>query len=622
MCGIAGYLSRRREEPAVLESMLATLLHRGPDSLGHYRKDDYHAGMRRLRINDLETGDQPLTDESGSIILFYNGEIYNAPSLRCLLESKGYRFKTRSDGEVICHLYHEYGENLFEHLDGMFAAALWIQNERKLILARDIPGEKPLYYARLPNAGLVFASEIKALETFPRLDLSLNLQALWDLPTFLWIPEPETVYREIQALPRSHLLIADGKDIRIRPYANRFNADPIGMSDTEVIDETRRVVTAAVESRLLSDVPIGSFLSSGLDSTIVTTLAARRLARLDTFTIGFEDLSDPYHGRADESADAEAYAKNLRTRHHTIHVTAKQFRDQLPQFIHAGDQPFAVSSGLGVLTVAQAAREHGIKVLLTGDGADECFGGYSWYLHLDRKAGWPGSTTGTDDVSFQDFGIGLEDRLQRMSGLPGPSRARAWHYYASEKEKEKLFHPDLANSAASSLRFFEQFKPEPDWRAEDFIQQDRDFYFPFEMMRKADRMTMEYSVEGRLPFAAPAVLSHARKLRYSHMVREGTLKWALREAFGDIVGPAVTARPKHGFNVPIDHWLKGGWNDLVQETFSPASKLSRAGIIGENSGLTANAMLNDPVRLNGHSILSYITLNLWLESRQRDMSLA
>src|SRR5687767_10253877 len=222
MCGIAGYKVSRRIYAGVLPAMVQALVHRGPDASGFHDAGDFAAGMRRLSINDLPTGGQPLFNEDRSVVLLYNGEIYNSPLLRRDLEAKGYRFRTHSDGEVICHMYAEHGARLFERLDGMFAAALWIESERKLILARAIPGEKPLYYATLSGTEVVFASEIKALVQFPGLDLALDEQALWDFPTFLWVPEPRTVYRGIQALPRSHLLIADGAGLRLQPYANRF----------------------------------------------------------------------------------------------------------------------------------------------------------------------------------------------------------------------------------------------------------------------------------------------------------------------------------------------------------------------------------------------------------------
>jgi asparagine synthase (glutamine-hydrolysing) len=594
--------------------MVSKLIHRGPDSVGYFRDGDYRAGMRRLSINDVAHGDQPLYDADNRVVLVYNGEIYNYPELRRELEAKGHRFRTRSDGEVICHLYEHHGEGLFERLDGMFAAALWIVPERKLILARDIPGEKPLYYAELRQGEVAFASEIKALRCFPGIDLTLDRQAIWDVPTFLWVPEPATAYREIKALPRGHILSVEDGDIRLHGYRNRFNQQSICARDQRgVVAETRRVVESAVKSRLLSDVPVGGFLSGGLDSSIVATIAARELNTFDTFSVGFEDVEDPYHGRSDESAAAALTASRIGSRHHAIHVTAQMFRDELETFCRHADQPFAVSSGFGILAVAKAAREAGIKVLLSGDGADECFGGYSWYAYLehgDHNGGRPRDGI----VSFQNFGIPLGDRLATIESLSTPEQAWAWHYYAHEEEKKALFSADFRNGLRSSLYHFGGYRNGNAWRPVDFVAHDRDFYFPNEMLRKVDRMTMAYSVEGRVPFAAPAVLAHAGKLDFSHFVAaDGTLKTVLRKAFADILPPEVVARPKHGFNVPIDHWLKGEWSDLVDETFAPGSALHRSGIAAPGAGQVARAMLRDEKRLNGHTVFCMIMLNRWLE---------
>lgn len=614
MCGIAGYRTSSRVESGVLEAMVEALEHRGPDSAGFHRGQTYSGGMRRLSINDLVTGDQPLFNEDRRVILLYNGEIYNSRALRRELEDRGHRFRTQSDGEVICHLYEECGTSLLERLDGMFAIALWDTSSRSLLLARDIAGEKPLYYSILGTSEVAFASEIKSLVRFSGLDLSLDRQALWDFPTFLWVPEPSTIYAHVRALPRGHLMVADDSGITVSAYANRFNPQPLPDDDAEVIAETRRVVTDAVESRLLSDVPVGAFLSSGLDSSIVATLAARRLPRLSTFCIAFEDAVDPYHGRADESVEAASTARTLGTDHHTIRVTDADFRAALSEFARAGDQPCSISSGLGVLAVARAAREVGIKVLLTGDGADEAFGGYSWYPHLGPQ---------TNDVSpfvpkpvpvsFQDVGLPIAERVAHIRSYPPPVQAWAWHYYAAESEKAALFSADFASGIATSLRWFEANPPASQWTTEDYIRNDRSFYLPQEMLRKADRMTMAHGVEGRVPFAAPAVLAHAEKLRFRHMVRDGELKWALRRAFESILPPEVVRRPKHGFNVPIDRWLRGAWRDLLEDAFAGGSSLRKFGLIQAGSRDAALRLLNDTTRLSGHTLFSFIMLNLWLE---------
>ena len=488
--------------------------------------------MCRLSINDVSGGDQPLYNSDRSVVLVYNGEIYNYRELRRELEAKGHVFKTRSDGEVICHLYQHHGEDLFERLDGMFAVALWVASERKLLLARDIPGEKPLYYVEPHPGEVAFASEIAGLKCFPGVDLGLNRQALWDFPTFLWVPEPATVYRSIRAVPRGHLLIADDTGARLRPYANRFNRGAMrSFDERDVVAETRSVVEQAVKSRLLSDVPIGSFLSGGLDSSIVATIAARELDTLDTFSVGFEDVDDPYHGRSDELAAAAETARRIGSRHHSVRVTAQSFRDELDTFCRHGGQPFAVSSGFGILAVAKASHDAGIKVLLSGDGADECFGGYSWYSHLDG-AGRNGGRRQEGVVSFQNFGIPLADRLATIDAMAAPEQAWAWHYYAHEEEKKALFAADFRDGLHSSLDQFRSYKNGGAWQPVDFVTQDRNFYFPNEMLSKVDRMTMAYSVESRVPFAAPAMLSHADKLAFADMVAaDGTLKTALRQGF-------------------------------------------------------------------------------------------
>ncbi len=618
MCGIAGHLCSTDISPEILGRMLGSIAHRGPDARSEFRDGPYHAGMCRLAINDVHHGGQPLFNRDRTVSLLYNGEIYNSPQLRDELERKGYQFQTYSDGEVICHLYDEFGEGIFERLDGMFAIALWDSNRKRLLLARDLAGEKPLYYAKPGQNEIVFASEIKAIRKFPGLNLTLNRQAIWDFPTFLWIPEPDTIFNEIKAIPRGHVLAVDRDGMSLAKYQNKFNTAPLLQADASVVQETRRVVSEAVKSRLLSDVPVGSFLSGGLDSSIVATLATQELGSIDTFSVGFELVSDPYHGISDESELAASYAKKLRSRHHTIRVTAASFRDDLDQFIHFSDQPFGVSSGLGVMKVARAARDAGIKVLLSGDCADECFGGYSWYPYLSgsiASGGQGGNISATSDkpVSFQNFGMDLAQRLDVLAAYDAPTRAWAWHYYAHESEKAALFSKEFQEGLVSSVRHFQAFDPSPEWAPEVFIAQDRDFYMPQEMLRKVDRMTMAHSVEGRVPFAAPAVLSHTAKLSYSHMVRGNVLKWSLRQAFSDVLPPEVSERPKHGFNVPIDHWLKGEWSDLLDEAFSENSALRSHGIVGDNARNVADKMLNDPVRLNGHTVFCYIMLNRWLE---------
>ena len=612
MCGIAGWINIPQANFRVLEKMLELLRHRGPDDRRTFEENEFTGGMVRLAINGLNNGNQPLFSYSGNTILLYNGEIYNSPNLRRELEGKGIQFNTDSDGEVLCHLFEIEGPRCFEKLDGMFAAALWDRRSRKLTLARDIPGEKPLYYAGHSGGGIAFASEIKAFARFPGMKFTLDRQALADFPTFLWIPEPQTVFKEVKALPKGHYMeISPDSPVRVSPYQKRPSTEFFD-TEEEAVNEIRKAVDLSIQARLLSEVDIGAFLSGGLDSSIIATRAAQELSSLTTFCIGFEAANDPYHGEADESQQAEETARRIGSKHHTISVSAKDFRNSLESFCWHGDQPFAVSSGLGILHVARKAREIGIKVLLSGDGADECFGGYSWYRHLQQKC--TDDTEEKDLILFShDIGVNEEERIKHVSRLPGPLRARAWHYYATEEDKRELFNTSFMEGLKSSTRIFSNWKADHIWTPENFISQDRECYLPFEMLRKVDRMTMAHSVEARTPFTSPSVLALAEKISYPMMTGGGCLKKTLRKAYADILPESILGRPKHGFNVPIDLWLKGEWKDLLVDSFSSRSALSREGIIGPGAADRALAMSRNPRRLNGHSLFCFIMLNLWLE---------
>tara|TARA_B100000902_G_scaffold393356_1_gene447440 strand:+ start:181 stop:2046 length:1866 start_codon:yes stop_codon:yes gene_type:complete len=614
MCGIAGWINIPQANYEVLKKMLERLRHRGPDDSRTFEEDGFMGGMVRLAINGLNNGNQPLFSYSNNTILLYNGEIYNSPALRKNLEAKGIKFNTDSDGEVLCHLFELEGPKCFDKLDGMFAAALWDRRTRKLTLARDIPGEKPLYYANHPSGGTAFASEIKAFAGFPGINFTLDRQSLADFPTFLWIPEPQTVFSEVKALPRGHYLeISADSQTKALPYQQNRSHEFFA-SEEAAVAEIRKVVDQSIQSRLLSEVDIGAFLSGGLDSSIIATRASQELSSLTTFCIGFEGATDPYHGKADESEQAEETANRIGSSHHTIRVSAKDFRDSLESFCWHGDQPFAVSSGLGILQIARKASEIGIKVLLSGDGADECFGGYSWYRHLAAEGTKVDAEKNEDPILFShDTGINERERVERVSRLPGPHRARAWHYYATEEDKRALFGTDFMDGLKSSTRIFSDWKSESSWTPENFVAQDRDCYLPLEMLRKVDRMTMAHSVEGRTPFTSPSVLALSERISYPMMTSAGTLKKALRAAYSDILPKSILHRPKHGFNVPIDLWLRGEWKDLLMDAFSKQSALSREGIIGPDSAELALAMSRNPRRLNGHTLFCFIMLNLWLE---------
>lgn len=618
MCGIAGNIGNKNFHEEHLRKMLTSIKHRGPDQTSIYQNGPLQSGMVRLSINDLDNGHQPLSNNENTISVMYNGEIYNFPQLKKHLAQLGIYPQSHSDGSVIPYLFELYGTKAFEMLNGMYAISLWDSKEQSLYLVRDLCGEKPLYYS-IKNNSLTYASELKAFKYDSNVSNKLNTQAIWDMPTFLWIPEPETIYKEIHALPKGHILKYSQGKVNITPFEyNDTTPNISSWSKPDKLNYIHEIVTQVIKDRLISDVPVGCFLSGGLDSSIITSIASKNLDHLNTFTIGFDDSQDVYHGNADESQDAAYLADLLGTTHHTIRVSEADFRSQLDDLTIFGDQPFAVSSGLGILSISQLAKAKGIKVLLSGDGADECFGGYSWYQHLQAS-----KITGDHfdlGLDYQSLNATQEEKVSAISQLNPAGQQFAWHYYASENLKSQLFSSDFSTHCLDSKRHFNKFK-EGSWVPMDFIHQDRDFYFTNEMLKKADRMSMRHSIEIRAPFAAPEIQSISSQLTYADCVDGSQLKHLLRSAFKNELPMEVINRPKHGFNVPIDFWLQDKWKDLVEETFESNSKLNQLGLLKSNSLKNAQELVHSKEHINGHSIFSFIMLNKWLVQNQLDISI-
>ncbi len=620
MCGIAGFVLNNALNKDTLKNMVSRLYHRGPDEEGYYEDGRFNGGQRRLSINDLKNGTQPLYNKDKSVVLLYNGEIYNYFELKKDLEKKGYIFRTHSDGEVICHLYDEYGEKLFNLLDGMFAISLWDVKLKKLYLVRDYIGEKPLYYSILSSNEIVYSSELKSLKDFSPLKLELNKQAIWDYLSFLWTPEPNTIYKDVYAIKPGYMMVVSEDNIETKKYID-FKDYQKPKEYEDLVREVRNRVINSIKSRLISDVDVGCFLSGGVDSSIITAIASKEISNLRTYTIGFEKGEDPYGGSNDESHYAQEFAEKLNTNHKTIRVKASDFKNILEEFVHYADQPFGVSSGLGIYLITKEARKDGVKVLLSGDGADEIFGGYSWYKYLN-KVDYEAENSDEvlkDDSSFHNSCTSVNEKLKMLQKYSSHKRAWGWHYYASEYDKKELFSKNIQKNVKSSLRFFEKFNLNKTWLPEDYIRQDREFYLPNEMLKKADRMGMGNSIEIRVPFVSKSILEFTKDLSYDDLIKKDKLKAPLRDAFKDIITDEIINRPKHGFNVPIDLWLRSGWKDLIEVTFAKASFLRQYDIISDNVTIdTINNMINDEKRLHGHTIFCLIILNIWLEKEFND----
>jgi len=617
LCGIIGFYNKKiKNKKEILFNMIETIQHRGPDNFGFF-EDTLCLANARLSIHDISNGNQPFISNSQNSIIVYNGEIYNYKLLKQDLKIKGYKFYTDNDGEILANLYEEYSYEMFNKIDGMFAIAIYDKKEDKLILGRDEAGEKPLYYY-FDNNTFVFASEIKAILKYPNIDKSLNYQAIYDIPTFLWVPEPNTIIKNVKVLKPQNYLIYKNNNIEIHNYKNDFSNLYSNFSIPDLIDLTREKVINSIKTRLSADVKIGTFLSGGLDSSIVSSIAAKEIKNLNSFSMQFDNkINDSYTNHLDETEYARIVANKYNINHHIVKVNHQNFLDSLDKFIYYSDQPFAVSSAMGVMMLSEYAKNKDIKVLLSGDGADELFGGYSWYSYLKSKNIKNRHTS--FNSSFLNTNKPISEKLDIINSLKGPRKAWAWHYYASEEDKKILFDNELTNNTLSSIRFFIDYKNKS-WKEEDFIKHDRNFYMVNEMLTKVDRMCMANSIESRAPFVSKEIMNLVSNLSYNQLIYNGELKYLLKKAFEGILPNNIIYREKHGFNVPIDAWLKNEWSFLVEEAFCSSSMLFKYGLINTNSYKNALKLINDKNRFNGHTIFSFIIIEKWLKEYEKWIS--
>jgi asparagine synthase (glutamine-hydrolysing) len=557
VCGICGTTNGRIDE------MLRALVHRGPDSGGSYTDGPVALGARRLSIIDLAGGDQPIENEDGSCVVVQNGEIYNYPELRRELERCGHVFKTRCDTEVHLHLYEEHGPEYARLLRGMFAVALWDSRRRRLVLARDQYGIKPLYYRNVGGA-LEFASELRAL---PRGDIDLD--ALEAFLAFNSIPAPYSIFRDIRKLPAGHVLVwQENGALELTRYA-RPGPLPVREDDeAELVEELRARLRDSVRAHLLSDVPVGVLLSGGVDSAVLAALAAQETSdAVHTFTIGFEERS------FDERADARLVAERYGTAHHELLVKPDP-QLLLETLADVFDEPFADSSALPTYLVSQLATEH-VKVALSGEGGDELFGGYYTYaadLIAQRFGGLAGLArplverlpTSTAKASF-DY---KAKRFVRAAHLPPLERHHGW---------KEIFSPELRAELRGAAA---DFDPVDVYRAryaetagapELARLQDVDFgiYLVDDLLVKTDRASMANSLEARVPFLDSVVTNFAFSLPTRHKVRGLSKKVLLRKAAEPLLPREVVHGRKRGFSIPAAAWLRGELEPFARATLSP-----------------------------------------------------
>jgi asparagine synthase (glutamine-hydrolysing) len=570
ICGIAsadGALDRDR-----LAAMSATLVHRGPDSDGLAVDGPVGLAARRLSVIDLETGDQPLTNEDGTVTVVQNGEVYNYRELRRELEAAGHRFRTQGDTEVLAHAYEEWGNAFAGRLRGMFAAAIWDARRRQLVLARDRYGIKPLYY-RAHAGGLEFASELRALPRGP-----VDPDALEAFLAFNCIPDPLTIFAGTRKLPPGHLLAWNGAELTIERYARPAPAPADRLredDDAELAEELRARLRDSVRAHLVADVPVGVLLSGGVDSCALAALAARETAEpLRTFTIGFEEPS------FDETADARSVAERYGTDHHELLLRPDAAR-LLPALADAFDEPFADSSALPTYLVSEVAARH-VKVALSGEGGDELFGGYYTYAAdlLAERVG-PAARLARPLVELlpsSSAKASLDYRAKRFvraAHLPPLERHHGWkEIFSAGLRAELTAHRDGFDPVdLLRARFAETDGAELVSRLQDV---DLGVLMVADQLTKTDRASMAHSLESRVPFLDPVVTSLALALPARYKVRGLRKKILLRKAVAPLLPARIVRGRKRGFSIPAAAWLRGELEPFVRDVLA-AGTLRRQG---------------------------------------------
>ncbi len=621
MCGIAGALNIARELPPLEEElglkMALKLRHRGPDGQTAFRSTTGRCvlGHSRLKIIDLETGDQPMPNEDHSVWVVFNGEIYNFRELRRELEAAGHRFRSRSDTEVIVHAYEEWGDRLVDRLDGMFAFAVWDEGRDRLLLARDRAGKKPLFVYR-DESRLAFASEIKAILQVPWVDDAIDPSGFPLYLAYGYVPAPGTFYRRITKLAPASCVAFESDGARHEWSYWSLDFTPVPVARGEARERIRALTRGAVERRLVSDVPLGAFLSGGVDSTIVVGLMAELAdGPVRTFSIGFAD--DP---RYDETAYARMAATRFGTDHTEFLVEARSV-DLLEDLVDAYDEPFGDSSAIPTTIVSRLTREH-VTVALTGDGGDELFAGYPRFLGAvlaERIPGWAVGMADAvgrrlpHDTDFRSFSRRFS-RFFAAAALPPAERTLRWIGFFANRLDEMLSPPlrelldrdEITRSFREPLERDRMLPPLARTLSLNF-----ETYLPEDLLVKADRASMSASLELRSPFLDTALMEFAASVPDRLRLPRGRLKGLLKDSFRDLLPADIARRGKMGFGIPLPTWFREQWRPLLEaRVLDPGSCLWRW-LERDPVVAMARAHLAGEADL-GHQLFALLTLEAWL----------
>lgn len=600
MCGIIGFINLDHQQTAseqIARSMAGAIIHRGPDDEGFYFNKNVAMGMRRLSIIDLAGGHQPIGNEDGSVWVVFNGEIYNYRELRQRLLARGHQLKTNSDTEVIVHLYEDHGDDLVQHLNGMFGLALWDQRRQRLLIARDRMGEKPLYFTQTGEA-FVFASELKALVEHPSVERRINLLALRKYLQYEFVPSPHTMLEEVHKLPPAHRLIFENGRWRTECYWKiSYDDERLKISEEEAAEEIRNRLREAVRMRLVSDVPLGVLLSGGIDSSSMAEMACEAAGgRVKTFSIAFEEKS------FDESSYARRVAAQLGTEHYEQRFTEGQMLDIVPEIPRLLDEPLGDGSLIPTFLLSRFTRQH-VTVALGGDGGDELFAGYptygahrmaNLYQRLPRflRSGIIEPAVARLPVSTENLSFDFKaKRFVRGASHAAGTRHTIWMGSYDAVEQRKLLKPEII-AACPDAEVFDEILPF-DWlngnhqatRKLDLIEHmmtlDARLYLAECVLFKVDRASMAASLETRAPFLDHTFVEFVLKLPVE-MKLKGRLsgwtgKYILKKAMRGRLPDEVIDRPKKGFGMPVAKWVKGELRGFVRDTFSP-ERLNRRGL--------------------------------------------
>ncbi len=586
MCGIVGiaYTKSRRIEREILEKMNEQIVHRGPDDDGFYINENIGLAMRRLSIIDLAGGEQPIFNTDKSKVIVFNGEIYNYREIRESLEKRGHEFYTNSDTEAIVHLYDEYGADCVDHLRGMFAFAIWDETDKTLFVARDRVGKKPLLYSHRENGDLIFGSEFRSLLQHPDISREVDYEAIDSYLSYLCVPAPQTAYKQIRKLEPGHWLRWKDGRVETQRYWQPDFSKKIKISQEEAEEETLRILRESTEMRMISEVPLGAFLSGGVDSSVVVALMAQASSKpVKTFSIGFEEQG------FSELKYAKKVAEHVGAEYHEF-IVKPDALEVLPTLIEHYGEPYADSSAIPTYYVAKETRKY-VTVALNGDGGDESFAGYERHAamrlaELYRKfpafarklfVETPINLIPTDEIKKSR--VRDVQRFLKAASLPTTERYFRWMSTFDRNAKKELYTKEFTQTVAEQnpSNFLDVWFEQANGAGivDTTLLTDQMTYLPNDLLVKVDIATMANSLEGRSPFLDHNVIEFAASLPENIKMKRIETKSLLKKVAAKLVPPEVVYRRKMGFGVPVGDWFRGNMKSFVRERLLSEKSLNR-----------------------------------------------